>query len=183
MVEKIKGLTYVPRAKKYCEDRLNVGFMETEHTTMPHHFGRRRRYINYGPVFNTCIGTQRLSLHSPLNSYGINNILYLIWILWMSHLNRDWGSSSFSSVPAGKCRLVPVQKSRSFHPTIPHVAAELTELPLRITQVPDLNQTFPPQFLQPNAEKIFRIRPQPLPSTLFSNHYSKIIVSLEVTFI
>jgi len=40
-----------------------------------------------------------------------------------------------------------------------------------------------PQFLHPNAYKIFRIRPQTLPSTLFSIHYSLIIVSLEVTLI
>ena len=40
--KKIKGLTYVPRQKKYFEDRLNVGFMETEQITVPRHSGRRR---------------------------------------------------------------------------------------------------------------------------------------------
>jgi hypothetical protein len=49
MVEKIKGLTYVPREKKYFEDRLNMGFMETEQITVPNHFGRRRRYKTMVP--------------------------------------------------------------------------------------------------------------------------------------
>jgi len=73
------------------------------------------------------------------------------------------------------------------HPTLPNVAAELTELPLRITEVPHLNQILFvfrfPQILHPNAKKIFRVRPQTLPPTLFSIYYSIIIVSLEITLI
>jgi len=47
MVEKIKGLTYVPLEKKYFEDQLNMGFVETEQITVPNHFGRRRRRRRY----------------------------------------------------------------------------------------------------------------------------------------
>jgi len=71
------------------------------------------------------------------------------------------------------------------HPTLPNVAVELTT-PASYYVGPRFQRLFFfgfPQFLYPNAVKIFRIRPQPLPSTLFSIHYSIIIVSLEVTLI